>query len=52
MDHYGIDLGKRTKRGDDEEVPDTIETAGKSKELISKFKKRNVDRFIDPNVKG
>lgn len=52
LDHYGIDLGKRTKRGDDEEVPDTIETAGKSKELISKFKKRNVDRFIDPNVKG
>ena len=37
LEHYGIELGKKTKKGEEEDVVDVIETAGKTKEMIRKI---------------
>ena len=44
-------MGKRLNREEDD-VQDVIETADRSKRTLNILKKRNVDRFIDPNVKA
>ena len=52
LQHYGVVLGKKGNNQDEEEAPVVLETTGRSKRVVYTLKKRNVDRFIDPNVMG
>ena len=53
LKHYGIALGKkRVKDEDGGELKEQIETENRTKRVLSTLKRRNIKRFIDPNVKG
>ena len=53
LKHYGIDLAKKLGRDDNgNEDVDELQTANRSKRVVSTLKRRNVNRFMDPNVRG
>jgi len=52
LQHYGVVLGKKSKGVEEDTAPVVLETTGRSKRVVYKLKKRNLDRFIDPNVSG